>query len=64
MSVSVVDGDILTFRGMVSSGSKRQSVFVGEFEAPPAGSERLLVKLEREGTEVFSGIVEAVVPQT
>ena len=55
MTVKVVDGNALTFRGLVSSGSKRQSLYVGEFELP-VSPEQLLVTLERLETEIFSGI--------
>src|SRR6185369_2469568 len=50
MTVSVVNGPMLAFRGLVSSGSKRQSLFMGEFE-PPEASGTLLITLERDGTE-------------
>jgi hypothetical protein len=59
MRVSVLDGRVLDFLGLSASGSKRHSVYVGEFELPDT-SQPLRVRLERYGTEAFSETAIAV----
>lgn len=59
MRVSVLDGPVLGFQGLVVGGSKRRSVYVGEFELPDT-AKPLQITLERYGTEAFTETAIAV----